>query len=974
MRYSPAHAAKSGSVPFMLRGPKSARMVLSAAVAGVLGLVPTVMVSSPAMAAVIDGVYSIANTSGTEGGLVTFTITRAAPTGTDTLAAETVNWATSDGTAVAGSDYTAVTAGSVTGTVSFPAYSNTTVPQTRSISVQTLQDTTDEADDENFTVTLTSSTGSPDTTFANGGAAIGTIVDDDNPTFTLQSAPATVNESLATADRHATITATLSRPSPFPISIPISTADGTAKAPQDYVALDDAISIPANAPGGDIQVLIEDDDVDEAGIQSFTVGTRTAPNVSGTQSVTVNIADDDDAPRVILGAGGQVTEGGTLNFNVTLDGQSENTVTARWDTADGAVGTPAAGHSAAKAGDDYTAVTNGTVTFAPLSTTPTTPITVKTSVDAVDEATEDLQVKLSDPSNGTLGTPTAVTGSILDSGTTPGPQVTLTPTKLDEGGLSTPRSRTFTVKLSKASGREQKVSYAVASGQADAGAGIGSAQAFEDFMPTLLNGSLTFAPGETEKTFTVDILGDNVDEGNGENIAITLSDVNGGLAAGLSLTTNQVTITDDDNKPVMSLVKSDMTMPEGDGPTPVLFELHLSNPSAEDVDWVVAPATSPAGTAWPGDDYTLVTPLRGEFTAGQTTSYVLLVVNGDKVYEPTETVRYTVSRFNDDADATGGPLNANLTITNDDTAPELEVTSANTEEGKTLGLSGVVTGESQTDTLLNITLAGRSQGGKQAASANDFSPTSFQVTIPAYTSSGSVVPIGDVVIADDTTNEPAETVLVNGTGFAGTGTVKDGVITNAASDGGTPPTNPADGDITLLGASSITGAGTVDLSGVAAVATDLTLWGKAVGAPAAAPWENLGTTRTDAKGAYAFTPSLTTTGYWFKVSAGDTESATLKVNLKEDPAFTARSASKGKVTLSVVGDPKVRGLSVRVLRANSDGTWTTVGTGILNASGAYTKTISGTSGKSYTFKATVYGDGDVGLLTNTSKSASVKVR
>ena len=32
MRYSPAHAAKSGSVPFMLRGPKPVRAVLSAAI------------------------------------------------------------------------------------------------------------------------------------------------------------------------------------------------------------------------------------------------------------------------------------------------------------------------------------------------------------------------------------------------------------------------------------------------------------------------------------------------------------------------------------------------------------------------------------------------------------------------------------------------------------------------------------------------------------------------------------------------------------------------------------------------------------------------------------------------------------------------------------------------------------------------------------------------------------------------------
>ncbi|GAA3351829.1 hypothetical protein GCM10020358_82990 [Amorphoplanes nipponensis] len=980
MRYSPAHAAKSGSVPFMLRGPKSLRTAMTAAVAGVVGLVPTVLIASPAQAAVTDGVYSIAAASANEGSPVTFTITRQPPGVGDTLPAETVNWATSDDSATAGVDYTAVTAGSVAGTVSFPAYSNTSVPQTRTITVTTLQDTVDELDAETFNVTLTSSQGSPNTTFTqNGDVAAGTIVDDDNPTYTLVSSPTTVNESTTANLRHATITATLSKTSPYDVTIPLSTKDGTAKAGQDYTAVDDAIVIEAGDTQNSIPVEVDNDSIDEPAIQSFTVEAGAGTNVAGTQTVTVNIADDDAAPVISIASGGTVAEGGTLTFNATLDRQSENVITARWDTADGAV-TVDPTHGTAKAGDDYTATTSGTVTFPALSQQPTTPITVKTAFDDVDELTEDLSVKLSQPSNATVDSPSAATGSIIDSGTTPGPQVTLTPTEVVEGGTSATRSRTFTVKLSKPSGREQKVSYSVIAGTADAGAGIGVATAYDDYVPTQGPVNLTFAPGETEKTFTVDIVGDNIDEANGENIAIILGDVNGGLAGGLSLTTNQVTIKDDDDKPVISLARTAITMPETDGPAAALFEVKLSNASAEDIDFTAAPATQ-AGTADPtgnypgGDDYDVLAG-SGTFTAGQTSAYVLFIVNGDEVYEADETVRYTVARDNGEDDATGGPLTATLTITNDDDAPELEIVSDDVTEGQTVALTGVVTGVAQEQTLLNVTLAGKSMGGKQAASASDFSPAGFQVTVPWGTASGTVVPVGNVVITDDTAGEPAETIVVSGSGFGNTGSVKDGVLTILASDGGstTPPPGPEVEAPTLKSSSAVRlGRGSVTLSGMAAAGQTVDLWGKNVNA---AEYMKLGSTTVASNGMFSFLRGLNTFGMDFKAAIGDMESDPVRVLVREDPDITVASNAKGSVTITVTGDPKVAGLTAKVLQAKTGGGWMTAASGKLSSAGTYTRTITGlTSGKSYTFKAQVLGNTERGIATNySSYSKNVRVK
>src|SRR4051812_15894708 len=67
MRYSEAHAAKSGSVPFALRGPKSVRMALATAVAGAIGLFPAVAVSSPAFAIGETFLITPPNGSVTEG-------------------------------------------------------------------------------------------------------------------------------------------------------------------------------------------------------------------------------------------------------------------------------------------------------------------------------------------------------------------------------------------------------------------------------------------------------------------------------------------------------------------------------------------------------------------------------------------------------------------------------------------------------------------------------------------------------------------------------------------------------------------------------------------------------------------------------------------------------------------------------------------------------------------------------------------
>src|SRR5690349_10689719 len=171
MRYSPAHAAKSGSVPFMLRGPKSLRTAMTAAVAGVVGLVPTILIASPASAAPsVNDVTVTAPAPVTEGQDVVFTITRAGGgTGPVTYALST-----QDVDAAAPADYAATPQPS---TVTLAPGASATV------TVKTKVDGANEPD-ETFDLTATSQNVAP----------IGT----DTATATIQDGNATPTYRLTT--------------------------------------------------------------------------------------------------------------------------------------------------------------------------------------------------------------------------------------------------------------------------------------------------------------------------------------------------------------------------------------------------------------------------------------------------------------------------------------------------------------------------------------------------------------------------------------------------------------------------------------------------------------------------------------------------------------------------------------------------------------------------------------------------------
>ncbi len=267
-----------------------------------------------------------------------------------------------------------------------------------------------------------------------------------------------------------------------------------------------------------------------------------------------------------------VTEGdsGTTaaNFVVTLSPANSVAVQVNYATADGT----------ATAGSDYTAA-SGSLTFSPGETSKT--VTVNILGDTDDEPDETFFLNLSNPTNADIIDGQGQATIIDDDGL---PSLTVGDASLTEGDSGS-QAMTFQVHLSPAAAQTVQVQYATADGTATAGS---------DY--TAANGTLTFAPGETSKTVTVNILGDTVDEDN-ETFTLNLSNPsNANIADGQGIGT----ITDDDTSMVSI---SDATAIEPDsGSRPMVFTVRLSIPNSRQVT-VDYTTLSGYGSATEGSDY-----------------------------------------------------------------------------------------------------------------------------------------------------------------------------------------------------------------------------------------------------------------------------------------------------------------------------------------------------------------------------------
>ncbi|MFO0906974.1 MAG: cellulase family glycosylhydrolase [Isosphaeraceae bacterium] len=219
------------------------------------------------------------------------------------------------------------------------------------------------------------------------------------------------------------------------------------------------------------------------------------------------------------------------------------------------------------------------------------------------------------------------------------------------GGASTTYTQmTFTLTLSAPSTSPVSVSFSTADGTATAGS---------DYAAS--SGTVTFAPGETSKTVTVNVIRDTLPESN-ETLFLRLSN-----AVNATITRAQATgtILDDDfgPPPTPSLTIDDQSLAEGQtGTSAMTFHVRLSAASTSTVTVAYGTAN---GTATAGSDFVATTGTL-TFAPGETLKSIVVPIVGDTTYEPDETFSLVLSN---PSGATLTRVSGTGTILNDDAAP-----------------------------------------------------------------------------------------------------------------------------------------------------------------------------------------------------------------------------------------------------------------------------------------------------------------
>jgi len=566
-----------------------------------------------------------------------------------------------------------------------------------------------------------------------------------------------------------TITRTGSTAAPLTVSYSLSGSASSA----DYNTILSTVTIPAGSASTTVRVIPVDDTLIEGNETVILSLTDTNSYDLGRQNSGTVIIGDNESENIVVSlsvAPPSVVEDGTGNLVYTFT-RASGTSTPIDLTSPLTVNYNVGG--SATFNSDYTQTgaasfssTTGTITFAAGSATAT--LTIDPTVDTTIESNETVALTLASGSGYSVNTATAVTGTIVDDDT-PAISLSLNSTSVTEDGTSN-LVYTFTRTGSTISGLT--VNY-----------GVSGTALLNDYVVTgaasftATTGTITFAPGSSTATVTINPTADNNVENN-ETVALTIAPGTGYTVA----TTTAVTgiIVNDDTR--VTLAVNNASVAEDGTINPVYtFTRTGVTTNALTVNYSVA------GTA-NSTDYTGTTPGTGRtitFAAGATTATLTIDPTADIAVETDETVALTL------ASGTGYTVGTTTavtsTIVNDDTSVTLAVTPARVDEN---GRTNLVYTFTRTGVTSNALTVNYSVGGTATFNA-DYTPigaTSFTGTTGtitfaagATTATLTIDPTADIALESD---ETVDLTLVPGTGYIpGTTTAVTGTIVNAINCG-----------------------------------------------------------------------------------------------------------------------------------------------------------------------------------------------
>ncbi|MDH5392241.1 MAG: hypothetical protein OEY11_03540, partial [Gammaproteobacteria bacterium] len=448
--------------------------------------------AAPGTLAFSSSSYSVAENG------ITATITVSRSGGSDGAVA--VNYASANGTAIAGSDYT-----SASGTLNWANADSADKTFTVSITDDALYEL-----DETLNLSISGAT---------NGAALGTS----SATLTIaanDAAPGTLafsSSSYSVAENGTTATITVSRSggSDGAVAVNYASANGTATAGADYASASGTLNwANADSASKTFTVSITDDAIYEGNETiSLSLNTETGGSTLGTSTANLTIVENESSPS-----------GGSLTFSTTSYTTSEanstlSLIVRRIGGSAGAVSVDyITSNITAAAGSDYSGASS-VLNWADGDSTDKS-INITISNDSVYEPTESFKVTLSNVSSGASIGNSIATINITDDDAVPG---TLSLSSSTYSVQENNSVATLTVNRSGGSNGAVSVNYASANGTAVAGS---------DYSPA--TGSLTWADGDSaSKSFIVVITNDTAYEAD-ETLTLNLSGATNGAALGTS--------------------------------------------------------------------------------------------------------------------------------------------------------------------------------------------------------------------------------------------------------------------------------------------------------------------------------------------------------------------------------------------------------------------------------------------------------
>jgi hypothetical protein len=479
------------------------------------------------------------------------------------------------------------------------------------------------------------------------------------------------------------------------------------------------INLPPGVMSKTIEIPLLDDAAVE-GDETFTL--RLISSQAPDPFAATGTIHDNDGPTLVV-EDAEVVEGDsgtqTVQVTVALTAPVAETVSFLLTTRDGT--------ATSTAGNDYIAF--GVMGSIPEGETEAT-FDVAVRGDTVVEREESFYVEISDVSGAPVQDPqgeVVIEASDL-------PTLSLADVSVSEGDAGL-KVATFTVQLSQAA--PFPVHYEI--GTAEEG---GTATPGVDYRAQWLDEAIP--AGMLAKTFNVAIQGDTAIEPN-EAFLVEVESEDALVPDAIA----QGTIADDD---LPALTVADVRVLEGStGPKAMVFTVQLDRPAPLPVTFTAR--TTPDGTATAGVDYAAINRAGQVIPAGQAAKTFTIVMDGDTVAEPHETLAFVVKNATNVRVVDGAALG---TIQNDDDLPTLSIGDVAIAEGNSGTKQALFTVTLSHATPAAVSFNAATSGGTASAGSDYAALDLAGVTIAAGQTSKALA----VVVNGDTTIEANETYVV----------------------------------------------------------------------------------------------------------------------------------------------------------------------------------------------------------------------